>query len=138
MNTNQWIIISIVIIAIVGSIIYYYNNSQILYLHNITTHPTSIGLDKFGINEIYSTKPGGERWYFNTTDPNTDPRVGKAEDYPTTFVQRNDDGSWKVTSTKVRYGITTSSGWHSKLITTLNQQELSAKGICSRLTIGRM
>jgi hypothetical protein len=138
MNTNQWIVISIVIITIVGSIIYYYSNSQILYRHHITTHPTNVGLDKFGINEIYSTKPGGEQWYFNTNDPNTDPRASKVGG-PSTKKQRNDDGSWKVKSTEVRYGVLTSSGWHPELITTLNQNKnYQQKGICSRPTIGRM
>ena len=37
-------------------------------------------------------------------------------------------GSWKVTSIEVRYGILTSSGYHPKLITTLNQMQLATKG----------
>jgi hypothetical protein len=89
--------------------------------------PPPTGVDKFGIKELYPTKQGGEEWYFNT-DPNNDPRAGKGEGPSTTFVQKNNDGSWKVRSSEVRYGVLTSSGWHPELITTLNQQQLAAKG----------
>jgi hypothetical protein len=85
------------------------------------------GLDKFGIKEIYPTKTGSEEWFMNMADPGHDPRVG-GEGPPTTFVQQNDDGSWKVQDTEVRYGVLTSSGYHPDLITTLNQQDLAAKG----------
>ncbi|MFZ0514384.1 MAG: hypothetical protein WAM14_22460, partial [Candidatus Nitrosopolaris sp.] len=44
------------------------------------------------------------------------------------FVQQNDDGSWKVMSNEVRYGVLTSSGYNPDLISTLNQQVLAAKG----------
>src|SRR5919199_527507 len=107
-NLGIGISVVVVIIVIVGSIIfYYYYSSQVLHRLPININAVSISLDKFGIKGIYSTKPGSEQWYFNTTDPNSDPRAGKAAGPPTTFVQRNDDGSWKVTSTEVRYGVTT-------------------------------
>ena len=37
--------------------------------------------------------------------------------------------SWNVRNTEVRYGILTSSGYHPKLITTLNQMQLAIKGV---------
>jgi hypothetical protein len=70
-------------------------------------------------------------------DPGRDPTVG-GEGPPTTFVQQNDDGSWKVQGTEVRYGVLTSSGYHPDLITTLNQQDLAAKDTCNHQMIGRM
>ena len=33
---------------------------------------TGHGVDKFGIKEIYPTKPGGEEWLMNMQDPNHD------------------------------------------------------------------
>jgi hypothetical protein len=89
--------------------------------------PRFSGVDKFGIKEIYPTKTGGEEWFMNMDDPGNDPRIG-GEGPSTIFVLQNDDGSWKVQSTEVRYGVLTSSGYHPDLITTLNQQALAAKG----------
>jgi hypothetical protein len=43
-------------------------------------------------------------------------------------LSKANDGSWKVQSTEVRYGVLTSSGYHPDLITTLNQEALAAKG----------
>jgi hypothetical protein len=37
-------------------------------------------------------------------------------------------GSWNVRSAEVRYGILTSSGYHPKVITTLNQTQFAKKG----------
>ena len=68
--------------------------------------PPQTGVDKFGIKEIYPTKPGGEEWFMNMQDPNHDKRTS-----PPSMTQ-NPDGSWKVTSGKVRYGVFTSSGYH--------------------------
>jgi hypothetical protein len=89
--------------------------------------PRYAGVDKFGIKEIYPTKTGAGEWYMNMDDPGNDPRIG-GEGPSTIFVLQNDDGSWKVQSTEVRYGVLTSSGYHPDLITTLNQQALAAKG----------
>ena len=41
---------------------------------------------------------------------------------------RNPDGSWKVSSTEIRFNVYTSSGYYHELISTLNQQQLAAKG----------
>jgi hypothetical protein len=61
--------------------------------------------DKFGIKKIYSTKPGGEEWYMNMQDPNNDPRSKPPS------MSKNSDGSWRVTSDQVRYGVYTSAGY---------------------------
>jgi len=113
------------IVAIIMALNYYYNYHPIRPFH--TPPPTSGKLDKFGIKEIYISKRGDEEWYLNSYDPKNDPQTG-GEGPPTTFVQQNNDGSWKVQSTEVRFGVLTSSGYHPDLITTLNQEALAAKG----------
>jgi hypothetical protein len=113
--------IGIIVLVVTAAIILVYN----FYL--ISPNIRYAGLYKFGIKEIYPTKTGGEEWFMNMADPGHDPGVG-GEGPPTTFVQQNDDGSWKVQGTEVRYGVLTSSGYHPDLITTLNQQDLAAKG----------
>jgi len=61
--------------------------------------------DQFGIRKIYSSKPGGEQWFMNMQDPTNDPRTSEPS------MSRNSDGSWRVTSGQVRYGVFTSSGY---------------------------
>ena len=61
--------------------------------------------DKFGIKKIYSTKPGGEAWFMNMQDPNNDPRSKPPS------MSQNSDGSWRVSSDQVRYGVYTSAGY---------------------------
>jgi F5/8 type C domain/Bacterial Ig domain len=61
--------------------------------------------DKFGIKKIYSTKAGGEEWYMNMQDPNNDPRSKPPS------MSKNSDGSWRVTSDQVRYGVYSSAGY---------------------------
>jgi hypothetical protein len=63
-------------------------------------------LDQFGIKKIYPSKPNGEQWFMNMDDPKNDPRT------KTPSMSKNGDGSWKVTSGQVRYGVYTSSGYH--------------------------
>jgi hypothetical protein len=83
--------------------------------------------NKFGIEKIYPTKPSGQEWFMNMSDP-IDNRTG-GETPQTTFAGKNmADGSWKVTSKEVRFGVLTSSGYRPDLITTLNQTELAEKG----------
>ena len=119
MRKNALLRIGIIVIVITGAFTIIYN----YYLIS----PRYSGVDKFGIKEIYPTKTGGEEWFMNMDDPGNDPRIG-GEGPSTIFVIQNDDGSWKVQSTEVRYGVLTSSGYHPDLITTLNQQALAAKG----------
>ncbi|MGH9978065.1 MAG: discoidin domain-containing protein [Nitrososphaeraceae archaeon] len=61
--------------------------------------------DEFGIKKIYSTKPGGEEWFMNMQDPNNDPRSKPPS------MSKNSDGSWRVSSDQVRYGVYTSAGY---------------------------
>ena len=82
---------------------------------------TGQGVDKFGIKEIYPTKPGGEEWFMNMQDPNHDKRTS-----PPGMTQ-NPDGSWKVTSGKVRYGVFTSTGYHPDQIKYENRREVDGK-----------
>ncbi len=98
-------------------------DSNIATVALIVSNASSGTLDQFGIKEIYPTKSGGEKWFMNMNDPNHDPRND-----PGTTLTKNPDGSWKVSSTKVRFNIFTSSGYHHELITTLNQQQMAAKG----------
>ena len=119
MRKNALLRIGIIVIVITGAFTIIYN----YYLIS----PRYSGVDKFGIKEIYPTKTGGEDWFMNMDDPGNDPRIG-GEGPSTIFVSQNDDGSWKVQSTEVRYGVLTSSGYHPDLITTLNQEALAAKG----------
>jgi hypothetical protein len=112
---NQWFVIGIITIFVIVI-----SNAVIA---------TLVRMDKFGIREIYQTKNGvtPQEWYFNTYNPGNDSRTGGENPY-TKFVQKNPDGSWKVRSTEVRYGILTSSGYHPNLITTFNQMQLATKG----------
>ena len=97
--------------------------SNIATVTIIVSNATSGTLDPFGIREIYPTKLNGEQWFMNMNDPNHDNRTE-----PQTTLTKNPDGSWKVQSTKVRFNVFTSSGYHHELITTLNQTQLAAKG----------
>lgn len=56
-------------------------------------------------------------------DPGNDARI-VGEGPSTTFVQQNDDGSWKVQNTEVRYNVLASSGYHPDLIPTLSKRWL--------------
>ena len=101
-----------------------------------------IGNDKFGIREIYPSKPGGEEWFMNMQDPNNDPRTFKNP-----RMTQNADGSWKIffnnggnqqqiipvqssgncCQDEVRYSILTSSGYNTSKIT-INEQKLEKRG----------
>jgi hypothetical protein len=65
------------------------------------------GSDPFGIEKIYPTKPGSEadEWFMDMSD-GQDPR---SRPPPLT---KNSDGSFKVTSGQVRYGVFTTSGYN--------------------------
>jgi len=97
--------------------------SNIATVTLIVSNASSGTLDPFGIREIYPTTPSGEQWFMNMNNPNNDPRTE-----PQTTLTKNPDGSWKITSNAVRFNVFTSSGYHHELITTLNQQQLAAKG----------
>jgi hypothetical protein len=108
-------------------------SSNIATVTIIVSNATSGSLDQFGVKELYPSKPGGEQWFFNANNPNTDPRTGKPNENPaTTFTQKNPDGSWKVQSSEVRYGIQTSTLFQENQIKTLNQQQMAAQGYMLR------
>jgi hypothetical protein len=122
LSRNKWIItcgiigiISLLTFFIV--IFFYYNNNQIFLYRPVS------GVDKFGIREIYPTKPGGEEWFMNMQDPTSDPRFD-----PQATITKNPDGSYKVTKEEVRMEVYPSTDYHQDKITTLNQKELAAKG----------
>jgi F5/8 type C domain/Putative metal-binding motif len=77
--------------------------------------------DPFGIQKIYPTKQGGEEWFMDMTD-GKDPR----SDPPS--MTKNSDGSFKVKSTKVRYGVFTTAGYDANKIESLDQADLEEKG----------
>jgi hypothetical protein len=83
-------------------------------------------VDPFGIREIYPTAASGEQWFMNMNDITHDPRALFTTGNPA--LTRNPDGSWKVSSTEIRFNVYTSSGYHHELINTLDQQQLAAKG----------
>jgi hypothetical protein len=108
-------------------------SSNIATVTIIVSNGTSGSLDQFGVKELYPSKPGGEQWFFNANNPNSDPRTGGPNEGPsTTFTQKNPDGSWKVQSSEVRYGIKTSTGFQEDQIKTLNQQQMAAQGYMLR------
>jgi hypothetical protein len=83
--------------------------------------PASSPVDKFGIRKIYPTKTGGEEWFMDMTD-GQDPRSNPPS------LTKNSDGSFKVTSTQVRYGVFTSSGYDPQAIQTLDHGTLAQRG----------
>jgi hypothetical protein len=84
----------------------------------------AVSYDKFSIAMLYPTKAGGEEeWFVNMDNPASDSRFN-----PKTTLAKNPDGSWKVTSTKVRMNVFTSTGYDPALITTYDQPALAGKG----------
>ena len=89
---------------------------------SITVSSTDAGTnDRFGIKKIYSTKSGGEEWYMNMENPNNDPRSNPPA------MSKNSDGSWRITSDQVRYGVYTSAGYHPDNIE-IDQNILASRG----------
>ena len=86
LSQNKWVITSAAVIAIIIFVIffYYYNNNN----QNLSRSDAIAGIDKFGIREIYPTKPGGEEWFMNMQDPTKDPRFD-----PQATITKNSDGS---------------------------------------------
>jgi hypothetical protein len=84
--------------------------------------PPGDDADPFGIRKIYQTKVGGEEWFMNMNNPTSDTRTNPPS------MTRNPDGSWRVSSTQVRYGVFTSSGYDQDEIETLDHSVLAQKG----------
>ena len=73
----------------------------------IATGQNYLGLDKFGIREIYSTKENGREWYVDMENPKED------ENFSITFnpnITRQDDGSWRISAPVVRMNVKTLEG----------------------------
>src|ERR687896_1639325 len=77
--------------------------------------------DDFGIQKIYPTKSGGEEWFMDMTD-------GRDSRSSPPSMTKNSDGSFEVTSSQVRYGTFTSSGYDGDEIETLDHGEIAEKG----------
>src|ERR687892_219373 len=77
--------------------------------------------DQFGIKKIYASKPNGEKWFMNMQDPSNAPRSNPPS------MSKNSDGSWRVTSGQVRYGVYTSSGYHPDQVET-DHSVLASRG----------
>jgi hypothetical protein len=84
--------------------------------------PPQTGVDKFGIKELYPTKAGGEQWFMNMQDPTGDKQTNPPS------MSKNPGGSFKVTSTQVRYPVFTSSGYHPDQIKTTDQKIMAQQG----------
>jgi len=69
-------------------------SSSILNITNSTNDKPTY-TDKFGIREIYPTKPQGREWFVNMTDPKNDTLLSFFDDAP---INREKDGSWKITN----------------------------------------
>jgi hypothetical protein len=91
-------------------------------INHVTPTPPPVGKDPFGVREIYPTGRTNQEWFMNMNDPNHDIQTSPPS------MTNNPDGSYKVKSTSVRMATYTSSGYHPSQITTLNQQQLAAKG----------
>jgi hypothetical protein len=72
-----------------------YNNAAIL-----STALPEKTVDKVGIKEIYPTKVGGREWFLNSEDPRADGLFYITSDKNIT---RQDDGSWLINSSEVRF-----------------------------------
>ena len=77
--------------------------------------------DPFGIQKIYPTKAGGEEWFMDMTD-GEDPRSNPPS------LRKNSDGSFKVTSSQVRYGAYTTDGYDPEKINTLDHGTIAQNG----------
>ncbi|HXV45905.1 MAG TPA: hypothetical protein VD736_04465 [Nitrososphaera sp.] len=62
----------------------------------VLTFPVAItsttSVDRFGVKQIYPTKPGGREWFLNPTDP----RDGFVISPAATSLYSLPDGSWQV------------------------------------------
>jgi hypothetical protein len=144
MNNNRflWILcqitLSIVIIVLFISMIYYFGTNQkddeqkITMAYNESGYTVSAkNPDKFGVTMLYPSKKDGEEWYMNMSEPSNDIRFHSIQPELNT-ISRNLDGSWKMTSVdsspKIRMNVFTSSGYEQNRIITLNHSKLSLRG----------
>jgi hypothetical protein len=75
--------------------------------HSSNNNSTTARFDKFGIKEIYPTKPGGREWFINMDNPKND---SKAPIESNQNITRESDGSWRISSQQVRMHVITPPG----------------------------
>lgn len=84
---NIRLFITLTLIVCAFAITYYVPISK-TSLSDIMTMPNS---DKFGVLEIYPTKPGGREWIIDMNNPTKDPGFN-----PASNISRQMDGSWQI------------------------------------------
>ena len=75
----------------------------------------NVGVDKFGIKEIYPTKSGGREWFINMANPRNDPIFSLGSNQSimkqsSSSGSNNNDISWRITNPKVRMYVDTHPG----------------------------
>jgi len=91
---KKLLILGVVFTAILILVLYYYYN---IYLPSIslniptTTFKSTGKLDKFGILEIYPTKPEGREWFIDMNNPAGDGIFNSQSN-----ITRQSDGSWQI------------------------------------------
>jgi hypothetical protein len=83
-NLRTFITLTLIVAAF--AIIYYHVPISKISLSDIVKKS-----DKFGILEIYPTKPGGREWFIDMYNPTKDPGFK-----PASNISRQPDGSWQV------------------------------------------
>src|SRR6476659_3886588 len=94
MLRNSIIILGIVVAAILTMSSYYYYNNYLPSIHpNIPTliFNSTRKVDKFGILEVYRTKPGGREWFIDMNNPTSDGIFN-----PQSNITRQSDGSMQI------------------------------------------
>src|SRR2546428_12723349 len=69
-----------------------------------SSQPPYARLDKFGVKEMYPTKPGGREWYINMDNPKND-GMFTIESHQN--ITRQNDSSWHIAYQKVRMSVNT-------------------------------
>ncbi|MGE0870670.1 MAG: hypothetical protein AB7P03_19045 [Kofleriaceae bacterium] len=82
-------------------------------------------LDAFGLTMVYPTKAGKSAWVM-ALDPGDDPRAPTSLSNSPNFVA-NEDGSFKVTKSQVRWDVRQNNGFHEDTLV-LDQGELAKRG----------
>ena len=98
--------IRVVVFTIFIFFVLSYNN-VILSAATLSNDDSEVAVDKFGIKEIYPTKPGGREWFLNADDPRSD---GLFYITSNRNITRQNDGSWLINSSEVRMNVDTPPG----------------------------
>lgn len=79
-------------VVILSAISLFFLSTNIMKPLSLPLISTSKKFDKFGIMEIYPTKPGGREWFINMENPTSDGIFN-----PQSNLSRQQDGSWRIT-----------------------------------------